>query len=367
MDTKRTTIADVAALAGVSKATVSKFLGDGDYYIAEATGKRIAAAIAELDFQPNAIARGLVRRRTQTVGVVVASVLNPLYPELIAGIDEILDDSGYTLIFGSTEGSPAKEAAVVRSMQQRQVDGVIMASVTLQDGEVEQLVKAGLDVVLASRHLRRSDLVDAVVIDNEDGARQAVEHLIAHGHRRIGHVAGPQDVYPFEIRRETYERVMARAGLDPAGLVVNAPTTRQDAGARAMTELLDLADPPTAVFVASDGLSIGAIEACATRGVGVPGEVAIVGFDNIWVAAIHGVGLTTVDSRAREIGREAASRLLARIDRRWSAPADGSRNSTARVGTGELRSLSTRLIRRGTCGCEASPGGATEGPDGSRG
>ena len=205
---RRATITDVASLAGVSKGTVSKFLGDGDYYISEATRARIADAVAELDFQPNAIARGLVRRRTQTIGVVVASVVNPLYPDLITGIDEVLGSSGYTLIFGSTEGLAAKEADVVRSMQQRQVDGIVMASVTLQDGEVSQLVDSGLDVVLASRHLKRSDLVDAVVIDNEDGARQAVEHLIAHGHQRIAHIAGPQDVYPFEIRRNTYQRVL---------------------------------------------------------------------------------------------------------------------------------------------------------------
>jgi len=344
-DSRRVTIADVAALAGVSKGTVSKFLGDGDYYIAEATRDRIAAAIEELDFQPNAIARGLVQRRTQTVGVVVASVLNPLYPELITGIDEVLGDSGYTLIFGTTEGSPDKEAAVVRSMQQRQVDGVIMASVTLQDGEVEQLVSAGLDVVLASRHLKRNGFVDAVIIDNEDGARQAVEHLIAHGHKRIGHVSGPQNVYPFEIRRVTYEEVMVQAGLDP-GLIANAPTTRQGDGAAAMGELLDGPEPPSAVFIASDGLAMGALEACAERGLRIPEDIAIVGFDNIWVAGIHGVQLTTVDSQARDIGRRAARQLLDKIERRRAG--DGASVSA------ETLVLPTRLIRRRSCGCQTA-------------
>ncbi|QWF22983.1 LacI family transcriptional regulator [Nocardioides sp. LMS-CY] len=346
-ETKRVTIADVAALAGVSKGTVSKFLGDGDYYIAEATRGRIAAAIAELDFQPNALARGLVRRRSQTVGVVVASVLNPLYPEMITGIDEVLGERGYTLIFGSTEGSSVKEADVIRSMQQRQVDGIVMASVTLQDAEVSQLVDAGLDVVLASRHMRRSDLVDAVIVDNEDGARQAVEHLIAHGHKRIGHLAGPQNVYPFEIRREVFERVMHQAGLPVNGLISVAESTRQESGAPAMAELLGADEPPTAVFVANDSLAIGAIEACAARGVRIPDDVAIVGFDNIWVAHLHGVQLTTVDSRAREIGRNAAHRLLDRIEARWN---DGGHPHPV-----ELRMLPTRLVRRGTCGCTPEP------------
>jgi DNA-binding LacI/PurR family transcriptional regulator len=349
---KRATIADVASLAGVSKGTVSKFLGDGDYYIAEATRTRIAAAVAELDFQPNAIARGLVRRRTQTIGVIVASVVNPLYPDLITGIDEVLGSSDYTLIFGSTEGSAAKEAAVVRSMRQRQVDGIVMASVTLQDGEVSQLVESGLDVVLASRHLRRSDLVDAVVIDNEDGARQAVEHLIAHGHERIAHIAGPQDVYPFEIRRETYERVLAQAGRSVEGLLVEAASTGQEAGAVAIERLLALPEPPTAVFVASDGLAIGVIEACAARGIRIPDDLAIIGFDNIWVGAMHGVQLTTVDSRARVIGREAAQRLVDRIENRWSGDATEA--------APELRVLPARLVRRRTCGCSSE---TTDGAD----
>lgn len=339
---KRVTISDVASLAGVSKGTVSKFLGNGDYYIADATRTRIAAAVAELDFQPNAIARGLVRRRSQTVGVIVASVVNPLYPDLITGIDEVLEGSDYTLIFGSTEGSAAKEAAVVRSMQQRQVDGIVMASVTLRDGEVSQLLHSGLDVVLASRHLRRSDLVDAVVIDNEDGARQAVEHLIAHGHQRIAHLAGPQDVYPFEIRRDTYERVLERASLSSHALVAQADSTRQEAGAAALDQLLDLSQRPTAVFVASDGLAIGVIEACAARRVRIPEDLAIIGFDNIWVGGMHGVQLSTIDSRAREIGREAARCLVARIERRWRGD-DGA--------APELRVLPTRLVRRRTCGC----------------
>lgn len=340
---KRATIVDVATLAGVSKGTVSKFLGDGDYYIAEATRARIAAAVEELDFQPNAIARGLVRKRTQTIGVVVASVLNPLYPDLITGIDEVLGASGYTLIFGSTENSAAREAAVVRSMQQRQVDGIIMASVTLQDGEVSQLVDSGLDVVLASRHFKRSDLVDAVVIDNDEGARQAVEHLIAHGHRRIAHIAGPQDVFPFEIRLHTYQRVLARAGLASEELLELAGSTSQDAGAAAVVRLLELPERPTAVFVASDGLAIGVIEACAARGVRIPEDLAIIGFDNVWVAAMHGVQLTTVDSRAREIGRLAAQQLVDRIENRW--------NGVEASAAPDLTVLPAHLVRRRTCGC----------------
>lgn len=344
---KRTTIDDVAALAGVSKGTVSKYLGDGDYYISEATRSRIAAAVEELDFQPNALARGLVRRRTQTIGVIVASITNPVYPELIAGAESVLGANGYTLIFGSSENTPAKEADVVRSMRQRQVDGVIMASVTMQDDEVAQLVSSGLDVVLASRDITSNDMVDAVVVDNADGAVAAVRHLADHGHTRIGHIAGPQDVVPFALRRSSFREECERRGIDlDPELVVEVATTTPERGAEAVERLLDLPVPPTAVFVGSDGMAVGVLEACARRGLDVPGDLAIIGFDNVWVGRLPGIQLTTVDSRAREVGALAASRLVDRIEARWGGGGpDGGPGTTV---------LPADLVVRSTCGCDSS-------------
>ena len=362
---KRVTIGDVAALAGVSKATVSKSLGDGNYSIAEDTQRRIAAAVEELDFQPNAIARDLKRRRTQTVGVIVASVENPVYAELIAGVDQVLGSSEYTLIFGSSEGSAAKEAKVVRSMRQRQVDGIVMASVTMQDREVGQLASSGLDVVLASRNVL-SNSVDTVVVDNLSGARQAVEHIAGHGHHRVAHIAGPQNVVPFAQRRQAYADMVAAGALDDDGdLLVLADASTQEAGAAAVDQLLDLAEPPTAVFVGGDGMALGVLEACDRRGVRIPEDLAVVSFDNISVARMPGVGLTTVDSKAREIGRLAARQLLARIESRLletraagSDGADGDEpqgdDDALRTGTGRapyVQVLPTTLIRRRTCGC----------------
>lgn len=340
---RRVTIGDVAESAGVSKATVSKFLGDGDYYVSQDARRRISAAVKELDFQPNAIARDLKRRRTQTVGVIVASIVNPLYAELIAGVDEVLGSSEYTLIFASSEGSVAKEAAVVRSMRQRQVDGIVMASVTMRDIEVGQLVRSGLAVVLASRNLL-SNSVDSVMVDNLAGARAAMAHLASHGHRRIAHIAGPQDVVPFTLRRQAHEEVVRERGLDAdPSLLVLADAATQEAGAAAVQGLLDLPHPPTAVFVGSDGMALGVLEACAKRGMAIPRDLAVVGFDNIWVARMPGIELTTVDSQAREIGRRAARQLLVRIENRLAHQELDS--------TPVLQTLPAQLIRRRTCGC----------------
>lgn len=342
-DADRVTISDVAARAGVSKGTVSKYFGKGQYRIADGTRERIARAVEELDFQPNLLARDLKRRRTQTVGVVVASVVNPLYAELVAGVDEVLGVHGYTSIIGSAEGSSAKETEVVRSLRARQVDGVVMASVTMQGNEVNELVESGLEVVLASRSL--VDVVaDTVMVDNLGGARQAVDHLAGHGHRRVAHIAGPQDVVPFQQRRESYDELVHSGtfGSDPDLCVVVGHSTHE-AGVDAMDQLLALPEPPSAVFVASDNLALGALEACSRAGVAVPDDLAMVAFDNIWVSKLTGINLTTVDSRAREIGRLAARRLLDRIEARNT----GHPMSRAP----RVETLTPSLHRRRTCGC----------------
>ncbi|WP_413452531.1 LacI family DNA-binding transcriptional regulator [Georgenia phoenicis] len=342
-ETRRPTIEDVARLAGVSKGTVSKFINGGDYYVAKETQARIAAAVAELEFQPNAIARDLVRRRTNTVGVIVANIANPLYPEIIAAVSEELDASDFTVLFGSSDGSAAKEADLVRSMRQRQVDGIIIASVRMDSTEVARLVGADVDVVLVSRNLREEGLVSSVIVDNQGGAGRAVRHLVEHGHARIAHIAGPQDVVPFADRREAYQRECLDAGVDvDPSLLIVARQSSHEAGAEAVNALLDLPSPPTAVFVGSDTMAMGVLEACDRRRVSVPRDLAVVSFDNVWVGRMPGVQLTSVDSRSREIGRLAAKRLVARIEARWRGDD---------VPPAATLTLPTDLVVRRTCGC----------------
>lgn len=340
---RRPTIEDVATLAGVSKGTVSKVINGGNYYVSEAMRDRIAAAVAELEFQPNAIARDLGRRRTDTVGVVVANIANPLYPEMIKGVSDVLDESSLTVILGTSDGSAAKEAELVQAMRQRQVDGVIIASVRMGRDEVAELVASGLEVVLASRNLPHDGLVTSVIVDNYDGGVKAVRHLVSHGHRRIAHIAGPQDVVPFVERRRAYLDECARSGLDvEATLVAQAAESSPEDGAAAMEQLLDLPTPPTAVFVGSDTMAMGALEVCDQRRLTIPRDLAVVSFDNVWVSRMPGVQLTTVDSRAHELGRLAAQELVARIEKRRAG--EGRQEPRQMV-------LEANLVVRKSCGC----------------
>ena len=330
----------MAARAGVSKTTVSKYLSQTEYYIADETRRRIKDAVRELDFRPNAVAQGLSNRRSQAVGVVVASVANPFYPELIAGVEEVIGAAGYTMLLGSSDGRASTESAIVESMIQRQVDGVVMASVTMRSNEVERLTASGVDLVLASRNLARH-VVDSVTVDNHAGAVAATRHLLAHGHRRIAHLAGPQNILPFRLRRLAYRETMEAEGLagDRVELVRSAaPSSAVDALGR----LLESGEPPTAIFVSSDTMALVVLEECARRGVKVPDDLAVVGYDNVWVGRLPGVSLSTVDSKARQVGRTAANLLCQRIDDRVAG---------TQARTPELVVMRSDFVQRGSCGC----------------
>lgn len=333
----RATIRDVAAAAGVSKATASKYVSGGNYYVSAETRNKIDAAIRELDYEPNTLAQSLANSRTFTIGVVVASLRNPFYPELVAGIEEVTEAAGYTLLLSSTESDPHREQRIVQAMLQRQVDGVVMASVRMKATDVERLQSRGLRVVLASRDLPGVP-ADTVVIDNQEGGRLAAGHLAEHGHRRIGLIAGSADIRPFVDRELGFREEMAARQLPVDEAVVVHVESNVHDGERVMTHLLDAATPPTAVFVCSDELALGALDAIEARGLSVPDEVALVGFDNIAFSSRARVPLTTVNSHAHELGSTAAHQLLQRID-------------------GELDAAPSRLllrpelVRRRSCGC----------------
>ena len=338
------TISDVAKLAGVTKGTVSKFLSPTPYYMSTATKERIEQAVRRLDFQPNVIAQGLANSRTMTIGVVVASVVNPFYPEMIAGVEEVIEPVGYTVLLGSTNNDPRREAKIVSSMAARQVDGIVMASVTLRDREVGRLIESGLHVVLASRGLSTAN-VDTVKVDSHLGAAAALEHLMAHGHSRMAHIAGPQNVLPFKERRQGFERALEAGGLTPVAIVETK--SDQNGGSEALSQLLELSRPPTAVFVGNDNMALGVMQTCDRRGVKIPDDLAIIGFDNIWVGGITAKPLTTVDSMVRQIGRSAGQLLLDKIR------ANDATDSALRPP--QHLTLRPSLVLRSTCGCEEPP------------
>lgn len=316
----RATIQDVAQHAGVSKGTVSKFLNPNDgYYVSDSTRARIESAIKELDFQPSAIARGLTHNHTMTIGLVAADIRNPFYPDMVAGVQKVVEQEGYTLVLGSSGSDPDREQAIIRSMIRRRVDGVILGSARLQIKELENLTKSGTRVVLASRNLPEV-VTDTVVIDNVAGGELAIDHLIGLGHRRIGHIAGPQDVVPFQNRLTGYRLALQRHGLEiEDGLILESRST-PESGAQHALKLLDRDDRPTALFVGNDNMALGAMDAARRLDLKIPDDVSIIGFDNIALSGNEFISLTTVDSEAQWIGEEAARVLLERLENGETPP-----------------------------------------------
>ncbi len=338
--TGRATIADVAARAGVAKSTVSKYLSDGGYYVSPSTREKIRTAIEHLDYQPSAFAQSLSKRRSNTVGVMVASIANPFYPELVAGVEEVVEPAGYTMLLGSSGQSRQREADVVGAMIKQRVEGVVVTSSTMHDREVARLVTAGTQVVVASRELQGELIADTVVVDNRRGAYLAAQHLHDHGHATATLVTGPLDVSAFRHRAEGFRAAYG----ERSGAVLPLANSEMTEVVGPVAELLGGPDRPTAVLAATDSIALGVMTAAAALCLDVPRDLAIIGFDNIWFGQVPNVGLTTVEGHAHRIGTVAAERLVDRIDSRRSGR-PGPPPPPKRV------VVKADVVRRSSCGC----------------
>ncbi len=315
---KAVTIDAVARRAGVSKTTVSKHL-NGVPYVSESAAARISEAIAALDFRPNPLARSLVTNRTGSLAVVIPSITNPFYPDLVAAIDDEASKRGYDLLLVSTGGDAAREAALAHELRRKRVDGILFASARVDSAELNRLVERGDKIVMVSRHVE-GVAADYVAPDNHAGAIMATEHLIRLGHRAIGYLGGPTAVVAFRERLLGYRHAMASHGLpiDPRWVVLTE--SGADAGFRGALGLFHVRERPTALFVGSDVMALGVLEAAQQVGWAIPDDLALVSFDNIAFARVAAVPLTTVDGRTAELGRIAVQLLLDRIESQGAGP-----------------------------------------------
>lgn len=278
--------------------------------VGEASRASVLAAAEELGYRPNAVARSLVQRRTNVVGVIVADLHNPFYADVADGIEEAVFKSGYRAMLASGFRDQTRERGAIESMLELRVDGLIMLGSTMKAVEIEKTA-AALPVTMVGRHTR-SKTVDSISVDNAAGAQQAVDHLVALGHTKIAHIhAGTAAGSP--QRRTGYERAMRRHGLDRHIRLVKGAFT-ETGGAAAMAEILESGDIPTAVFAPNDVAAIGALEAIDAAGMAIPGDISLVGYDNLALSALPRIGLTTVDQPRADLGREAAGLVLERLD-----------------------------------------------------
>ena len=304
------TLEDVAQVAGVSRALVSLVMRDSPRVSVESR-KRVTAAASQLGYRPNLMARNLAARRTMTVGVLLNDLHNPWFAEVTDGIHAVAERHGYQLILASGRRSVHLESRALDTFLASRVDGIIVAGCRLPAGRLED-VAAEVAVVSVGRVFARVQF-GSVTTDDADGARLAVEHLYALGHRHIAHIDGGKGAGAAP-RRTGYLRTMRRLGLSDNAQVIAGDFT-EEAGARGAERLLNGA-VPTAIFTANDLSAVGAIDVVERGGLVVPDDVAVVGFDNTSLAALNHIGLTTIHQPRREMGEAAARMLIEAINDR---------------------------------------------------
>jgi DNA-binding LacI/PurR family transcriptional regulator len=318
---RRPTIVDIANRAGVAPMTVSRVINESGY-VSRESREKVEQAIKELNYHPNGLARSLKRQRTQVVGILLPDIANPFSAELVRGIQEALLPRGYSSFISASERSVQREQEALRALFDHRADGIIVATRETKAGNdfLLRLVERELPVVVVGRALNHPH-VDRVTADHWKGAYEAVEHLIALGHRRIGFV-GVSPINGAGLRRyQGYLDALREHGLPIDEKLIVGPASQvgpgystQDDGYAGMKKLLALKKRPTAVFARNDFTAMGALCAIRDAGLGVPEDVAIVGFDNVPLAAYTSPPLTTVDQPTKEQGYEAARLLLERVE-----------------------------------------------------
>jgi DNA-binding LacI/PurR family transcriptional regulator len=307
---RRPTIYDVARLAGVSTATVSRALNDTGQ-VAEPKRAAIDAAVEQLGYRPNTIARSLVTRATQTIALLLPDITNPFYAELVAGIQALTLERDYTMLLCTTGFDPELEERYLRLLRAKHVDGALVDGLVLPPERIARFVEDGFPIVCLDRDVS-SPAVPLVQVDNRMGARMATEHLLALGHRRIAHIMGS----PARISEERllgYQGALEAAGVSPDSALVALGGFTETGGHDAMRALLASAPDLTAVFAANDLSAIGAINAIVASGRSVPRDVSMVGFDDLRLARFTSPPLTTVRQPADEIARHSTELLLGMI------------------------------------------------------
>ena len=315
------TLRDVAQVAGVHPATVSRALNEETRALVnEETAKRVLRAAEELGYQPNPIARGLKTNRSYTVGVLIPDLTNPLFPPILRGIEDRLETGGYTPLTANTDNDPERELLDSQTMRARQVDGIIAATARRDHQLHDALLEAGIELVLVNR--RQEELpVSSATADDRMGMRLAVEHLVSLGHTRIAHLAGPLDYSTGLDRYDSFHETMRAAGLDTEPeLVLVAEAFTESEGARLCGQLVEAGRDFTAVAAANDLLALGCYDVFAEHGLRCPEEVSVIGFNDMPFADRFQPPLTTIHIPHYEIGKAAGELMLERLQDADSPP-----------------------------------------------
>jgi LacI family transcriptional regulator len=309
------TLRDVAQLAGVHPATASRALNPQTRPLVNAdTARKVLRAAESIGYQPNPIARSLKTARTSTVGLVIPDLTNPLFPPIVRGIEDVLTPVGFSAWIVNTDNDPAREETQVESLRSRQVEGLIIATARREHPLLVRLHQMGVRMVLVNRRVDGLEL-PSVTADDDAGIEMAVTHLAALGHRRIAHLAGPQQTSTGVVRARAFRHAVRDLGLDDdPGLIVECGYWSETEGAQGLRKLLDSGVSCTGIVAGNDLIALGCYDVFAERGMRCPDDMSVVGFNEMPFLDKMNPPLTTVSIPHYEIGVEAARMLLDTIE-----------------------------------------------------
>jgi LacI family transcriptional regulator len=310
----RATYRDIAERSGVSTATVSHVLR-GTRPVSPSVRDAVLRVAADLEYVPNRLAAGLRRQASRTVGFVTADLTNPVYAEMAVGAEAFLHDRGYLLTLANTLNDEARETEQIHALAESRSDGLLLSSVRRDSTLHERLDRLGLPYVLLNRRIERAR-APYVGVDNHGGMRAVVEHLIAHGHRRVGFIGGFHHSSAAHERHAGYREALRDAGLDTSEELYVEAHFDLEGGHAGAARLMALppARRPTAIACANDMTAFGAMGWAMEHGLSVPADLSVTGFDDTAVAGLPFVGLTTAAQPLRAMGRRAAEVLVGLLD-----------------------------------------------------
>ena len=303
------TIKDIARKAEVSHSTVSRALHRSPL-IAEETAERIRKAASEMGYLPSAAARSLKTNRSQVLGVILTSVEDPFFSEILQGIEEVAQKNGYSLFMAASQHDPDREQAIVQAMSEHRVEGVIICSASFKAEQRRRFLAFGVPIVVVNNQAAE-EYRYSIYHDDVDGSRQVTRHLIELGHRRIAYLGNSSSGRTTQDRLNGFQQEMGAAGLKiPAGYIHDVSGGSPEHGMIGVEHFLSLVDRPQALVCYNDLLAVGVLKGLEKSGIRVPDEISVTGFDNIVFSAFTNPPLTTFDQPKRYIGAESARLVL---------------------------------------------------------
>lgn len=305
----KVTIKDIARLADVSIATVSKILNNKDHDIGEATRQKVLAIMEEKNYTPNAIARGLVTNKTNTLALIIPDITNPFFPEIARGMEDAASSNGYNVVLCNTDGKIEKEEEYIKLLISKRVDGIVFTASSFANFQhLQMLDKADIPYVLVDRWIEGMEDAPRVTVDNDEGGYIATKHLIENQYKKIAMISGPLSTTTAKSRYIGYTRAIKDSGRRIDSALIKEGSYKVESGYELANQLID--EGIDSIFAANDLIALGAIKAIKDRGLKVPEDIAVVGFDNIYIAQFTEPPLTTVHQPTYEMGSKACNILL---------------------------------------------------------